>query len=191
MEIGTQARCQSSSNWPSRGYRAGNSIEESSRRDAFLSDFSSSGKVGLKTLYDLSESDIEVPTTTVAVSRAYANLDRDRVSRFLRAYLEGIHRLMTDRAIGIRALKKYGGTHDDELLAATYDLFTSKYIKKVPNLTANAVQSALNLVAESNPKAEESQARGVHGHEFFRRAGENWIYHEDMALIRRQSICQC
>ena len=111
-------------------------------------------KLGLKILYDLSESDIEVPTTTVAVSRAYANAHPDRVSRFLRAYLEGTHRLMTDRAIGIRALKKYGGIHDDELLAATYDLFTSKYIKKVPNLTAKAVQNALNLVAEGNPKAK-------------------------------------
>lgn len=111
-------------------------------------------KMGLKTLYDLSESDIEVPTTTVAVSRAYANAHRDRVSSFLRAYLEGTHRLMMDRAMGIRALKKYGGIHDDELLAATYDLFTSKYIKKVPILTVKAVQNALNLVAESNPKAK-------------------------------------
>jgi NitT/TauT family transport system substrate-binding protein len=111
-------------------------------------------KLGLKTLYDLSESEIEVPTTTVAVSRAYANAHRDRVSRFLRAYLEGTHRLLTDRAMGIRALKKYGGIYDDELLAATYDLFTAKYIKKVPTLTVKAVQNALNLVAESNPKAK-------------------------------------
>ena len=96
----------------------------------------------------------EVPTTTVAVSHAYANLDRDRVSRLLRAYLEGTHRLMTDRTMGIRALRKYGGIHDDELLAATYDLFTSKYIKKIPNLTVKAVQNALNMVAESNPKAK-------------------------------------
>jgi hypothetical protein len=61
---------------------------------------------------------------------------------------------MTDRSMGIWALRKYGGIHDDELLAATYDLFTSKYIKKVPNLTVKAVQNALNLVAESNPKAK-------------------------------------
>lgn len=110
-------------------------------------------KLGLKTLYDLSESELEVPTTTVAVSRAYANSNRDVVLRFLRAYLEGTHRLMTDREMGIRALRKYGGTDDDELLAATYDLFTSKYIKKVPTLSTKAVQNALDIIAENNPKA--------------------------------------
>jgi len=111
-------------------------------------------KLGLKTLYDLSESDVEVPTTTVAVSRAYANKHRDIVLRFLRAYLEGSHRLLTDRDMGIKALRRYGGVQDPELLAATYNLFTSKYIKKVPVLSVRAVQNALNLVAESNPKAK-------------------------------------
>jgi hypothetical protein len=56
--------------------------------------------------------------------------------------------------MGIKALRRYGGVQDAELLAATYDLFTSKYIKKVPTLSTKAVQNALNLVAESNPKAK-------------------------------------
>jgi hypothetical protein len=62
--------------------------------------------------------------------------------------------LMTDREMGIKALKKYGGVNDPELLAATYDLFTTKYIKKIPRLTVKSVQNALQLVAESNPKAK-------------------------------------
>ena len=111
-------------------------------------------KLGLKSLYDLSESGIEVPTTTIAVSRAYANSHRDLVLRYMRAYLEGTHRLLTDREMGIKALKRYGGINDPELLAATYDLFTSKYIKKVPTLTVKAVENALQLVGESNPKAK-------------------------------------
>ena len=111
-------------------------------------------KLGLKSLYDLSESGIEVPTTTIAVSRAYAGAHRDRVLRYMRAYLEGTHRLMTDRELGIKALRRYGGIQDQELLAATYDLFTTKYIKKVPTLTVKAMQNALQLVGESNPKAK-------------------------------------
>jgi NitT/TauT family transport system substrate-binding protein len=111
-------------------------------------------KLGLKSLYDLSESGIEVPTTTIAVSRAYANTHRELVMRYMKAYLEGTHRLLTDREMGIKALKKYGGINDQELLAATYDLFTSKYIKKVPTLSVKAVQNALQLVGDSNPKAK-------------------------------------
>jgi NitT/TauT family transport system substrate-binding protein len=111
-------------------------------------------KLGLKSLYDLSESGIEVPTTTIAVSRAYASTHRELVMRYMKAYLEGTHRLLTDREMGIKALKKYGGINDQELLAATYDLFTSKYIKKVPTLSVKAVQNALQLVGDSNPKAK-------------------------------------
>jgi NitT/TauT family transport system substrate-binding protein len=111
-------------------------------------------KLGLKSLYDLSESGIEVPTTTIAVSRAYANANRERVLKYMRAYLEGTHRLLTNKEVSIKALRRYGGIQDPEVLSATYDLFSSKYIKKVPTLTAKAVQNALQLVGESNPKAK-------------------------------------
>ncbi|HEY7165297.1 MAG TPA: ABC transporter substrate-binding protein [Candidatus Binatia bacterium] len=115
-------------------------------------------KLGLKILYDLAESGVEVPTTTVAVSRAWANSHHDVVLRYMKAYLEGTHRLVTDREMGIKALRKYGGVQDPDLLNATYDLFTRKYIRKVPTLTTKAVQNALNLVAESNPKAKSRKA---------------------------------
>lgn len=111
-------------------------------------------KMGLRVLYDLADSGVEIPTTTVAVSRAYAKSNRDVVLRFMKAYLEGTHRLLTDKEMGIKALKRYGGIQDPEVLAATYDLFTAKYIKKVPTLTAKSVQNALDLIAESNPKAK-------------------------------------
>jgi NitT/TauT family transport system substrate-binding protein len=111
-------------------------------------------KAGLKPLYDLADSGIEVPTTTIAVSRGYAKGNRDIVLRYVRAYVEGTHRLLTDRELGIRALRRYGGVQDTELLAATYDLFAKKYIKKVPTLTATSVQNALKLLAEGNPKAK-------------------------------------
>lgn len=111
-------------------------------------------KMGLKVLYDLAESGVEIPTTTVAVSRAYTKANRDVVLRFMKAYIEGTHRLLTDKEMGIKALKRYGGIQDPAVLAATYDLFTTKYIKRVPTLTAKSVQNALNLVAETNPKAK-------------------------------------
>jgi hypothetical protein len=61
---------------------------------------------------------------------------------------------MTDRELGIRALRKYGGVDDRELLAKTYDLFTSRYIKRVPQVNPKAVENSLSLLAENNPKAK-------------------------------------
>jgi NitT/TauT family transport system substrate-binding protein len=115
-------------------------------------------KLGIKTLLDFAESGFDLPATTVVVSRRYAKANRDIVLRFLKAYVEGTQRLFADRELGIRALRKYGGISDRELLATTYDLFTSRYIKKIPTLNAKGVENSLNLIAESNPKAKGRKA---------------------------------
>jgi ABC-type nitrate/sulfonate/bicarbonate transport system substrate-binding protein len=115
-------------------------------------------KLGLKTLLDFADSGYEVPATTVVVSRRYANANRDVVLRFLKAYMEGTQRLFTDRELGIRALRKYGGISDREMLATTYDLFTTRYIKKIPNVNPKGVQNSLEMIAENNPKAKSRRA---------------------------------
>jgi NitT/TauT family transport system substrate-binding protein len=115
-------------------------------------------KMGIKTLLDFADSGLDIPSTTVVASRKYANAHRGVVLRFLKAYIEGTRRLLTDKELGIRALRKYGGVNDRELLATTYDLFTTRYTKKVPTINAKAVETALNLLAEGNPKAKGRKA---------------------------------
>lgn len=115
-------------------------------------------KMGIKTLLDFADSGFEIPATTVVVSRRYGKANRDAVLRFLKAYMEGTRRLFTDRELGIRALRKYGGITDRELLAITYDLFTSRYIKKIPTVNPKGVENSLSLIAETNPKAKGRKA---------------------------------
>lgn len=111
-------------------------------------------KMNLRTLFDFAESDYSLPATTVVISRKYGKSNRDEVLRFLKAYIEGTRRLFTDRELGIRALRRYGGISDRDLLASTYDLFTSKYIKKIPKVNLKGVENSLSLIAETNPKAK-------------------------------------
>ena len=115
-------------------------------------------KFNLKTLLDFSESGFESPASTVIVSRRYASANRDAVLRFLKAYIEGTKRLLTDRELGIRALRKYGGVTDRDMLATTHDLFASRYIKKIPKINAKGVENSLSLIAENNPKAKGRKA---------------------------------
>ena len=111
-------------------------------------------KLNIKTLYDIAESDFAIPATTVVISRRYGKSHRDEVLRFLKAYIEGTQRLFADRELGIRALRKYGGISDRDLLATTYDLFTSRYIKKIPKVNLQGIENSLSLIAESNAKAK-------------------------------------
>lgn len=115
-------------------------------------------KFKLKTLIDFADSGFEIPATTVVVSRRYAKANRDIVLRFLKAYIEGTKRLFTDRELGIRALRRYGGVSDRDMLATTHDLFTSRYIKKIPKINAKGVENSLSLIAENNPKAKGRKA---------------------------------
>ena len=114
--------------------------------------------MGVKTLLDFADSGFDIPATTVVVSRRYAQTHREAVLRFLKAYIEGTRRLLTDRELGIRALRKYGGVSDRDLLAYTYDLFTSRYIKKIPKINPKGVVNSLSLIAENNPKAKGRKA---------------------------------
>jgi NitT/TauT family transport system substrate-binding protein len=111
-------------------------------------------KMNLRTLYDFAESDYALPATTVVISRKYGNAKRDEVLRFLKAYIEGTQRLFADRELGIRALRRYGGISDRDMLAGTYDLFTSRYIKKIPHVNVKGVENSLSLIAENNPRAK-------------------------------------
>jgi NitT/TauT family transport system substrate-binding protein len=115
-------------------------------------------KMGIKTLLDFANSGFDIPATTVVVSRRYSKANRDVVLRFLKAYIEGTRRLFADRELGIRALRKYGGISDRELLASTYDLFTTRYIKKVPKINIKGIENSLSLIAENNPKAKGRKA---------------------------------
>ena len=115
-------------------------------------------KMGVKTLLDFAESGLDIPSTTVVASRKYATSHREVVLRFLKAYIEGTRRLLTDKELGIRALRKYGGVNDRELLTTTHDLFTTRYTKKVPKINPKTVETALNLLAEGNPKARGRRA---------------------------------
>ena len=115
-------------------------------------------KMGIKTLLDFAESGFDIPATTVVVSRKYGKANRDVVLRFLKAYIEGTRRLFADRELGIRALRKYGGISDRELLANTYDLLTSRYIKKIPKVNTKGIENSLSLIAENNVKAKGRKA---------------------------------
>ena len=115
-------------------------------------------QIGMKRLLDMADIDVDFANVAVVVGRAYAKSHRDVVLRFLKAYVEGTKRFLTDRELGIKALRKYTGIEDKEILSKTYDLFAPKYIKKNPTLSPKGVENALAMIADRNPKAKNRRA---------------------------------
>jgi len=115
-------------------------------------------KLGMRRLLDMADVDVEFANVAVAVSRAYTKSHRDVVLKFLKAYVEGTRRFMADKEFGIKALRKYTGSQDQEILGKTYDLFALKYIKKNPALSLKGVETTLAMIADRNPKAKGRRA---------------------------------
>jgi ABC-type nitrate/sulfonate/bicarbonate transport system substrate-binding protein len=115
-------------------------------------------KIGMRRLLDMADVDVEFANVAVVVSREYAKSHRDTVSRFLKAYIDGTQRFLADKELGIKALRKYTGIEDADILAKTYELFATKYIKRNPTLSLQSVETALAMIADRNPKARNRRA---------------------------------
>jgi len=115
-------------------------------------------KMGMRRLLDMADVDVEFANVAAVVSRAYAKSHRDVVLRFLRAYIDGTRQFLGDKELGIKALKKYTGIDDADILAKTYELFATKYIKANPTLSLQSVETALAMIADRNPKAKNRKA---------------------------------
>jgi NitT/TauT family transport system substrate-binding protein len=91
----------------------------------------SAEKRGFRRLVDFAELEIPYPLAPLMARESYIRSHRDIVRRFLRAYVEALHRVLTDRETALRILAKYTRTDDMDTLASTYRHYRSRYLKKI------------------------------------------------------------
>ena len=56
----------------------------------------------------------------------------DIVKRYLRAYVEGLHRFKVDKKFAVKVIGKYSRVTDQEALEETYQHYAVKVMPKVP-----------------------------------------------------------
>jgi NitT/TauT family transport system substrate-binding protein len=117
-------------------------------------------KKGFKELVDFSEIGLEFPNSNVVVTDAFLQTQADIVRRFLRGFIEGLHRFKTDEAFTKRVIGKYLRLQDTTVLDETYRLFAPK-IPKMPYPTAAGFRLALDSLSD------EPRARSARPEEFY------------------------
>jgi hypothetical protein len=75
----------------------------------------------------------------------------DLAGRFLKAYVEGIHRFKTDRRLALAAMEKYTNVKTTPATEQLYEIYAKKYIKRVPEATLGGIQTILEEIGESRP----------------------------------------
>jgi NitT/TauT family transport system substrate-binding protein len=100
-----------------------------------------------------------LPYNSIASTRRFVRDNPDVARRFIKAHLETVHLLKTDREAGLKTLAKYlRQTKDRQLLEKSYDISTSDSIlprKQYPTLAG--IKTILDTVVKTYAKAASAK----------------------------------
>ena len=84
-------------------------------------------KMGFSMLWD-SAKELDYPWMEITTRRAAIKSDRDLITQYMKAHLEGIALFKTNRDFSIKVIKKVMKMTDDELVNETYDIFSKMFL---------------------------------------------------------------
>ena len=114
-------------------------------------------RLNLNVVADSVKMDIPFFNTGLLGSKRYLEKQEGKVLNFLRAYLEAIKILRTEREYSIRALARFTRVQNLKAVEEGYDYFNNQ-LQPVPYPSAEAMQAVVAQIADTDPKA-----RGVDG----------------------------
>ena len=102
-------------------------------------------------LADVSTSGLAYAFGPFAARQAFIKSQPQLVARFMRAYTEGIHRYKTDKSAALATIEKYTKTKPTQSTEQIYDVYSRKYVKRIPEVTREGIQTILGEIAATRP----------------------------------------
>jgi NitT/TauT family transport system substrate-binding protein len=116
-----------------------------------------SEKIGFKELVSITDMGFAYPNPAMAVPGDLIRKRPDLLDRFMRAYVRGVHRAITNREFTIKSLAKYTTVTDPVLLNKTYDFYVGKVVERAPYINMAGMQNALDDLARTIPAAKTAK----------------------------------
>jgi len=110
------------------------------------------GDLGFVELANLWSQPLEYPGSILVIRRPTRPEQEELVRRFVRGLAEGVHLMLTDRDLAVRALAAGTQTNDARALNATYDIYTPLFERDL-RLSREALRTAIDQLAAANPRA--------------------------------------
>jgi NitT/TauT family transport system substrate-binding protein len=116
---------------------------------------------GYRVLADMGDTDIYYLHTMIATTRNYVKSSRDRVTRFLKGYLEGLAFVKQNKKESIDIVRKklQLGAEQTKNLERSIELLNAKYYESVPYPSLRGVETVLGFVEKDNPKAKSADPK--------------------------------
>jgi NitT/TauT family transport system substrate-binding protein len=127
---------------------------------------------GCKYLIDFAEYGLNYALGGIAARRDYVEKNPEITRKFIKAYVEGMHRYRTDREFTIGVQAEYSGIADRTVAEATYDL-TQPGMPRIPYPVVRSLQVLLDFMAKELPEARGADAHQFVDDRFIRELEEN------------------
>ena len=114
---------------------------------------SAAKKAGFKELGDFESLDYKYPAVAVATTRSFIQRQRGAALNFLRAEIEGIHAIRTQKNFAVNVLKKYMRISDPEILEEGYR-YALRFIQARPIPTLDEIRAVLEELKRPDAKPE-------------------------------------
>lgn len=109
---------------------------------------------GLFELASLGDLGLDYIGTSLATTRQTIQKKENVVRRFVRAIVEGIHFYKTQKEASIQSIAKFTKLNDRTALEEAYNTYAVKYMARVPYPSLKGVETILEDLAKTNPKAK-------------------------------------
>jgi NitT/TauT family transport system substrate-binding protein len=110
-------------------------------------------KAGFVEIIQMADIGFEVQGSGLATSRSYIKANREIVKSALKAYVEGIYYVFTNKGATIKSLTRYMRTEDQEVLEYSYE----HYLKRTPKKPYPTMKGIQNLVDMSVPQIPQTK----------------------------------
>jgi len=127
---------------------------------------------GCKYLIDFAEYGLNYALGGIAGRRDYIEKNPEITRKFVKAYVEGMHRYRTDREFTVDVQADYSGIADRTIAEDTYDL-TQPGMPRAPYPVVAALQTLLDFMANELPEAKGADANKFVDHRFIRELENN------------------
>ena len=110
-------------------------------------------KAGFKEFGDFESLDYKYPAVAVATTKSFIQRQRAAALNFLRAEIEGIHTIRTQKNFAVNVLKKYMRISDPEILDEGYR-YPLRFIQRKPLPTLDEIKAVLDELKRPEAKPE-------------------------------------
>jgi ABC-type nitrate/sulfonate/bicarbonate transport system substrate-binding protein len=127
---------------------------------------------GCRYLVDFAEYGLNYALGGIAARRDYLEQSPEITRKFIKAYVEGMHRYRTDREFTVSVQAEYSGITDRSIAEETYDL-TQPGMPAIPYPVVPALQTLLDFMSKELPEAQNADARRFVDDRFVRELEQN------------------